>query len=181
MIQGNKDIFLDMAWAHHAYASSGISALRYVQDTQSATEPDSTDYSAWEELNTGIRNIDPVLLNKGNKDILYREQDVVMQPLWDAMKLVWLPSNKIEQFLTINVIGGMAYPPTNADDEINMDEMFSLNSKNPIDRLKGPGIQEVIPNGRMSTFADRWEWDRKSGRRNARDLAWLQHYARARF
>jgi len=157
MIQGNKDIFDDMAWAHQAYASSGIWALRYAKEDQESGEPDDTDYDAWNLINEGIHGEDIVQLREGNRLLLFREQDAVMQPRYNTMKEIWLnPGSLLEQFLA--TIGGIVYPPRNEEDRINIDEMFSLNARNPVHFTEGPWLREAIPGGLLSDFNNRWYW-----------------------
>jgi hypothetical protein len=155
MIQGNKDIFMDMAWAHHAYAASGIEALDYVEENEA---DDVTNFDAWGLVDEGFQESSIPKLREGNKLILRREQEVVMPPLYDKMKIVWLdPGTRLEQFLATD-LAGIGYPPKNAAGEINIDEMFSINSRNPVQYQLGPSLRQVIPNGKLSSFNDRWTW-----------------------
>lgn len=160
MIQGNKDIFLDQSWAHHAYISSGIWALRYLmgQQVDDGTFDDQpfTDYSAWEEIDQGVEENETQMLHEGNKKLLRREQEVVMQPLYEVMKSVWLDPVGLEQFLATSFTE-ITYPPENGEGEINIDEMFTINGRNPV-HLTGPKLRMVVPSGRLSNFDDRWAW-----------------------
>jgi hypothetical protein len=155
MIQGNKDIFMDMAWAHHAYAASGIEALDYIREKEGLGV---TDFPAWKLVNEGFQESSVTKLREGNRLILLREQNVVMPPLYDKMKIVWLdPGTRLEQFLATD-LAGIAYPPKNAAGEINIDEMFSINSRNPVQYQLGPSLRQVVPNGKLSDFNHRWAW-----------------------
>jgi hypothetical protein len=155
MIQGNKNIFEDMAWAHHAYAASGIEALNYIKEKE---KPNITDFDAWKAVNEGFHENNITKLQDGNRLILRREQNVVMPPLYDKMKLVWLdPGTRLEQFLATD-LAGVVYPPKDAAGKINIDEMFSINSRNPVQYQLGPSLRQVVPNGRLSDFNDRWAW-----------------------
>jgi hypothetical protein len=155
MIQGNKDIFVDMAWAHHAYAASGIEALDYVKSNEGV---DITNFDAWRLVHEGIQESSITKLREGNKLILRREQEVVMPPLCDTMKKVWLdPGTRLEQFFATD-LAGITYPPRNAAGKINIDEMFSINSRNPVHYAYGPSLRQVVPNGKLSDFNDRWAW-----------------------
>ena len=155
MIQGNKDIFTDMAWAHHAYAASGIEALDYVKSEEGV---ETTNFDAWTLVHEGIQENDITKLGDGNQRILRREQQVVMPPLYDTMKEVWLdPGTRLEQFLATD-LAGISYPPKNAAGKINIDEMFSINSRNPVQYQLGPSLRQVVPNGKLSDFDDRWAW-----------------------
>jgi hypothetical protein len=160
MIQGNKSIFLDQAWAHHAYVSSGIWALQHVRGLQvidGTSDKPLTDYRAWDGIYEALENEDIGLLREGNQSLLRREQEIVMQPLYEVMKNVWLdPGTELGQYLATG-FGGIAYPPVNAAGEINIDEMFSINGRNPV-HLIGPKLRDVVPNGKLSSLADRWTW-----------------------
>jgi hypothetical protein len=155
MIQGNKDIFMDMAWAHHAYAASGIEALDYIRENEGLGV---TNFDAWSLVNEGFQESSMTKLREGNQLILRREQEIVMPPLYDTMKEVWLdPGTRLEEFLATD-LAGIVYPPRNAAGKINIDEMFSINSRNPVQFQLGPSLRQVVPNGKLSDFDDRWEW-----------------------
>lgn len=79
-----------------------------------------------------------------------------MQPLYDVMKNIWLdPGSDLEKFLATE-IAGISYPPEDSDGRINIDEMFSINNRNPI-QVAGPNLRQVVPDGRLSSFNDRWD------------------------
>lgn len=156
LVTGNKNIFRDMAWAHHAYVSSGIWALRHIEENFGDGEEPITDFVAWENIDAGIRDGDSTKLSSGNRDVLFREQSVVMPPLYDQMKLVWVKPHSL-QWLQ-ETFSGFVAPSTNANGEINMDEAFSLNAQNPIDKDTGPMFRDLVPNGSLSDFNDRWAW-----------------------
>ena len=42
--------------------------------------------------------------------------------------------------------------------KINIDEMFTINGMNPIHMAEGPMLRDVVPDGLLSTFSDRWQW-----------------------
>jgi hypothetical protein len=158
MVQGNKDIFLDMAWSHHAYQSSGIWAIRYVKSLQEPSEEVLTDYDAWDKIYNGIEGHNQDLLAQGNRDLLRREQSVVMPPLYLKMKVVKVkphPGQDLQDFIS---------PPLDSDGKMNMGEAFSLNAQNPIHRSLGPRLRELVINGELADLDDRWAWIENSSK-----------------
>jgi hypothetical protein len=161
MLVGNKDIFNDMSWSHHAYASSGIWALDYLREQQSddgtLEGTPLTDYDAWDDIDKGIQDEDVPSLHEGNEVILRREQEIVMQPLYNVMKTVSLdPGNWFEELG--QSVSGFVMPPQDASGKINIDAVFSLNAKNPINQGLGPTFQTAVPGGSLSDLDDRWSW-----------------------
>ena len=73
------------------------------------------------------------------------------------MPINCLPGNFLWQFFVANWFAGVSAPPENADGEINIDEMFSINGRNAVDPT-GPKLREVVPNGKLSNLNDRWAW-----------------------
>jgi hypothetical protein len=41
---------------------------------------------------------------------------------------------------------------------LGLDEMFSLNAKNPVHFVAGPTLRELVPGGMLSNFDNRWAW-----------------------
>lgn len=119
LLQGNKDIFTDMGWAHRAFVASGFGAIKHVQSLQSPTDAPLTDYRAWERIYNGIATGDNSLLAQGNRDLLVREQSVVMPRLYLKMRVVNVkphPGQSLQAFVS---------PPLNAAGLMNMGEAFS--------------------------------------------------------
>lgn len=161
MLRGNKDIFDDMSWSHRAYESSGIWAFDYLEEKQqddgTLESMPLTDYSAWARIDTGIQTGNRAALHSGNEAILRREQEVVMQPLYNIMKTVSLdPGNWIEELG--QSMAGFVMPELDAFGRITIDDSFSLNARNPINPGLGPTFQAAVPGGRLSDLGNRWRW-----------------------
>jgi hypothetical protein len=153
LVTGNKEIIADMGWAHLAYQSSGIWALRYVKD--SVPNPDTmADFRAWEQIDAGIRNNNISSLRAGNRDLLRREQEIVMQQYYNFVKELYLRPPPIE-WLTTAV--GAVYVQPNDGGLVDAGEWLSANAvKNPIPG--GPAFRAGFPARRLDVLDDRWAW-----------------------
>lgn len=161
LLAGNRDIFNDMSWSHHAYASSGLWAINHLENEQinngTIDAFPYTDYRAWDKIDQGIKDGVFLILRDGNKEILRREQEIVMQPLYTALKTIWLdPGNSFEEF--VQGEAGFEMPSQNSDGYINIDDAFSLNARNPIEIGQGPMFRTTVPGGSLSSLDDRWSW-----------------------
>jgi hypothetical protein len=74
-----KQVFRDLGWQHEAYATGGIEEMRRL-DAAGDLPPGMID--AWEDIASG----DPDRIKRGNEDLLFREQEVVLQDDYEDMK-----------------------------------------------------------------------------------------------
>lgn len=81
LVQANIDIYRDLAWQFAAYRSSGIEALRYVNDINDQL----LDYSGWLEINEGIFESNAELISSGNIKLLRREQEDILARTYDDL------------------------------------------------------------------------------------------------
>jgi len=149
LLDGNKTIFLDMAWAHRAYLASGMRALDFVKDNEL---PLQANFEAWRKIDNGISGGNTALINEGNDALLKREQEVVMQPIYfNRLANTWIKQPPLQSWL------GAVAVPENSNGLGNAGEWFSANSnKNPMPG--GPGFRATVPNGRIDNFLNRWTW-----------------------
>ncbi len=147
LVTGNKEIFLDQGWAHHAYAASGIWAIQYVNEN----EPNVTDSVAWEQIDKGIGDGNAMFLRSGNQRLLRREQFDVMQQYYNVVKTLKLRPPPLGNLM------GAVDVPKDANGLVNAGEWMSANAtKNPIPG--GSALRDGHPTRRLDIFADRWAW-----------------------
>jgi hypothetical protein len=149
LLSGQKTIFLDMAWAHRSYKSSGIFALNYVDSIETSK---STNYSAWRSMNTGILDNDQSVIFAANGELLRREQEEVVQPNYNLVQNLRLRQPPAHP----NINGGVMVA-VDANGLANAGEWLSANSNNnPLPG--GPGFRATFPAGRLDYYDDRWAW-----------------------
>ncbi|HET8644334.1 MAG TPA: hypothetical protein VFO85_02520 [Vicinamibacteria bacterium] len=81
-VEMQKNIFMDMAWQHQAYAEGGLSALAaaYNRGDMSAA-----NFEAWSKIASG----DPGAQWEGNKTLLMREQSEILPPDYERIRDLW--------------------------------------------------------------------------------------------
>ena len=87
LMAGNKLIFDDLAWQHRAYVASGIWALEYVdeKDKTSSSRLRKVGIRDWQQIDEAIQkgeSLSASLLD-GNKKLLKREQEFIIQDVYD--------------------------------------------------------------------------------------------------
>ena len=152
LVTGNKEIFLDQGWAHHAYAASGIWAIQHVEEIEGEGQPNGlSDLQGWEEVDDGIWNGNAASLRSGNQKFLRREQEVVMQQYYDFVNVLKLRPPPLG-----NLVGAVDVLK-DADGLVNAGEWMSANAtKNPVPG--GLALRDGHPTRRLDIFADRWAW-----------------------
>ena len=123
LMQMQQAIFYDLAWQHQAYREGGIAALR---EAQARGELSTELLDAWSKINSG----DPAQVDAGNRALLRREQETVLQPFYKLIQDI--PDND------------------------SIPESMSEEARSPIPG--GKKFQEVVEDGDITTFADRWKW-----------------------
>jgi hypothetical protein len=154
LLSGQKRIFEDMAWTHRAYQASGIWAIK---ETVILENPRITDLAAWRQIDKGIQENLQSEINGGNKELLRREQRVVVQNDYSAISTVFL--RQPPALLTWWVNGVTI--PVNSAGLANAGEWLSANAnKNPLNPQLpyGPKFRTTVPGGRLDLYADRWAW-----------------------
>jgi hypothetical protein len=79
MLRMNKAVFDDMAWQHEAFLIGGVNTLELLADYSQQQQIDLANLAAWQSIATG--NAQGIAA--ANHDLLFREQWVVLQPLWN--------------------------------------------------------------------------------------------------
>jgi hypothetical protein len=90
LIQGNINIYKDLAWQFSAYRNSGIDGLKFVRNQS----PTALDYIAWQKINDAISANNSSNLSEGNVDILRREQQVILVETYEDLDSL-LPLNAL--------------------------------------------------------------------------------------
>lgn len=72
-------IFDDLAWQHEAYLAGGLEALEAHVDTDYFNV---VTFDAWQHIASG----DPDRVAEGTRELVYREQDPVLQPFYDEWR-----------------------------------------------------------------------------------------------
>ncbi len=140
MMTINRAIFDDLVWQMRAYQAGGLQALEFAHSQAPVIiekegpdgQPNTTDgdvaISIWRKLDRAIRFGDVSAVMDANMDFAYREQLCSVQPVMDKS----LNNNPVASWILTEY------------------------SKNPV-----PGARpfiEVVPDGDLTVFKDRWEW-----------------------
>lgn len=94
LLEMNKDIFLDMAWQHVAYAEGGLDALRVAYDRG---EISYENLLAWEDIASG----EDARMWRGNTWLLRREQSVIVVPGYDRLGASMLTGALTDQLMSV--------------------------------------------------------------------------------
>lgn len=130
LMKGNKDIFLDLAWQHRAYAASGILALKFVDDNDETLGLRAVQMVDWISINKGFWQDSLFKSSIGARELLRREQRFIIDAVYSEIIA------------------------------LELDEIISVLAKNPIPNLPplGKPFAEVVQTGNLAVFNDRWKW-----------------------
>ncbi|MGH7989791.1 MAG: hypothetical protein ACREDS_06370, partial [Limisphaerales bacterium] len=84
------------------------------------------------EIDDGITNNDDAEIQKGNQDLLQREQQIILA----------------QGYINLNNL----FPGTTS--------LMSIFAQNPV--VGGPSFSSLEPDGNIATFDDRWDWVSRS-------------------
>jgi hypothetical protein len=135
LMKGNYDIFSDLAWQFRAYETSGIWALRHVDEKGLAPSPlRAFEIAPWEQMWQGEYSSNAALVRAANYDLTNREQQFIVQPAWD-------------DFATHGVIG--------------LEYLLGVLAQSPVKDVVGgaDGFTTVVGlTANITAFPDRWAW-----------------------
>lgn len=114
-----QKIFVDLGWQHEAYIKGGIDALC---DAYNRGEIDLTTLQAWYKISSG----DPAQVFQGNRDLLFREQNIILRDDYALLNQSWMMRSLLSQFTNSPLPGGTSFSSylpngdiTNFDDRWN--------------------------------------------------------------
>ncbi|MGI8938436.1 MAG: hypothetical protein ACR2JF_09550 [Iamia sp.] len=81
-LEMQKEIFLDQAVMHEAYVNGGLPAI---EELRSAGLLDQRAHEAWRQIDQGAATGDADLVSAGNGQLLWREQNQIINDNYDAM------------------------------------------------------------------------------------------------
>jgi hypothetical protein len=119
LLQGQKVIFEDLAWQHEAFVHAGLPELVTAAGA-------GVPVDAWRDIGSG----DPGRVQRGNRALLRREQEVTLAPMYQAIRAM--------------------------RDMDQIPEEMSKKAQSPIPG--GKPFRTVVPGGDLTVFADRWKW-----------------------
>jgi hypothetical protein len=134
LLEVQKDIFEDIAWQHEAYLQGRLDVL---QRCCQAGILQPCDYEAWHKIN---QEQCPATIGEGNKMLVRREQEKVVQPLYDTLQkeLLWARWYFADQAIL---------QPGHAMSRL----AFAINKT-----VKS--FLEAVPEGDIMNLDDRWKW-----------------------
>ena len=162
-----KEIFDDLAWQHEAYAMGGVGLMREIA-ARNPSEIFPRDLQAWEDIGSG----DPDRIEDGNRELLLREQERVIQDDYDAMRE---HNGPVGDVITYG-LGVMAENPMPRGEAYRDYDPVTLELHVETPDLQvtpstpwGGGVtidtpdlnieEELpLPAGNLSNFDDRWGW-----------------------
>jgi hypothetical protein len=136
-----KDIFLDLAWPHTAYAHGGMEAIDALHASGAIT---GDMYLAWQDISSGI----PSQVAFGNMLLLHREQHDVIQGTYDQLRSRnWIEGRLFTDFLSDNARSPVPGGKDFRDVVGSHVDLFSI----------GP-LHVGWETGDVTNFGDRWKW-----------------------
>jgi hypothetical protein len=120
LLEGQKAIFWDLGWQHQAFVEAGLAEL------EAAAAGTDVAIGAWRDIASG----DAARVRQGNRALLRREQEVVVAPLYAAIRAIW--------------------------DFDQIPAQMSGAARSPVPG--GKPFRDVVPGGDITVFADRWRW-----------------------
>jgi hypothetical protein len=144
---GGYDIFSDIAWAFHAYRSSGYYAVEHAL-MGSTDESETVILGAFLDIGEGDLSGDASLLKAAAKEITRVEQNTIVVPTWIKIR---------QTFLTLgdDVFSALAENSATPNG-VDFDDIFTVTA----DLLPPYPILPPLtkPYGNLSVTADRWTW-----------------------
>ena len=156
-----KEIFFDQAVMHEAYLEGGMDAMRELRAAGISVDDDET-LAAWQMIDDGRRTGNLDLVAAGNKGLLWREQNKIIQDDYSAMydheptgkALTWLMT-----FVGApSIPGAQGYPdvfPLTVEFETpGPDKIPFVGWDNPTQGTVT--VETPLPDGNIANRDDRW-------------------------
>lgn len=152
-----KQIFEDLGVRHYAYLRGGIQEMRRLYD---AGQISREELAAWEDVASG----DPARIKRGNEAFLYREQKIILQSSYDAMKnhdgLLGLAVTYMIGLVSQSPIpGGKPFRDVVNQAQVPIPNVTLCVPFGPCwsspDHID---IRLPVPTGNIATFDSRWKW-----------------------
>jgi hypothetical protein len=122
LLEGQKRIFSDLAWQHEAYLHGGIAAMD-VLERKYGDQFNSDSVNGWRCIANGD-------VSRGNLLLLKREQQVIVQPLYQE--------SGFDNYL-------LAQP-------------LSVMAQSPVPEGGGGSFEQYLPGGNIGDFGQRWSY-----------------------
>ena len=144
LFQGGWQIFASAGWMHHAYRSSGIEAIEWVEENITHDEDARVLLSAWRLLHQGVLDHDKSFIVRAATQITDREQNHTIAPTWAVISTLG------EGFADdmFSVLGKNSSSPQG----LNFTDIFDL--------YTWARSSPPKPLGNLADAANRWEWIR---------------------
>jgi len=136
LVQMNIDILNDLAWQFEAYRKGGLDALEAIAASVNYNQ-NVIDIQPWRKIDQGIHEDNQALILQGNKDLLQREQQIILADGYQQLSTMDI--GVIANYMSI-----LAKCPV-------WDPSTSL-------PYTGRGFYAIVPGGNLTIYNDRWTW-----------------------
>ena len=154
-----KHIFFDQAAMHEAYDEGGpITGIQNIQEMRAAGLIDDKAMGAWNGIDSG----DPAKIQRGNEDLLDREQNQVINRQYDEMRDHDGPVGQAMTYM-MTVVGSASIPGTLSPGEYSALD-FTIDSGdvpvvlNPIGPDVKVKVKTPLPDFNVSDKDSRWDY-----------------------
>ncbi|MDQ3885799.1 MAG: hypothetical protein M3308_01980, partial [Actinomycetota bacterium] len=147
-----KHIFIDQASMHMAYLNGGIMAI---DEMRRAGLIDSRAQNAWNDIASG----DPYRIQRGNADLLYREQNQIIAKQYDQMYQHHGPVGPVMTYI-MTMAGAASIPGTRTPGEYSP---LTVNGEVTIpglivDSTVGAQLRTPLPDFNIADRDARWDY-----------------------
>lgn len=149
-----KHIFFDQGAMHEAYVDGGDAhGLANIREMREAGLIDDRAMNAWTEIDSGI----PSLIKAGNTDLLYREQNQIIDRQYDEMRNYHGPVGEAFTYL-MTVVGAASIPGTKTPAEFSPFS-FTIKASTPLAGPEGEvDVKTTLPDFNVSDKDSRWDY-----------------------
>lgn len=156
-LQMQKDIFFDASMMHEAYLEGGMGSIDELRQAGLlGDDPQQADhaYNAWQDIDTGRRTGDTELLNRGNEQLLYREQFYTIADQYQDMKN-HSPTGEVMTYM-MGLVGQPSIPGTHTLGEVDDPIHVEIDTAPLIPGVQGGEVTINIPRSNIADFDTRW-------------------------